>query len=102
MAISIPPDAAGKLPPQNEEAETSVLGAILLSEQNAQLSLAIADRCYVIENGRVALSGSGQDLLRSKDVADRYLGVGAKPEHDGSGLMTFDVAPWSAKHVEPG
>src|SRR5919205_1214806 len=33
MAISIPPDAAGKLPPQNEEAETSVLGAILLSEQ---------------------------------------------------------------------
>jgi branched-chain amino acid transport system ATP-binding protein len=47
--------------------------AILLSEQNAQLSLAIADRGYVIENGRVALSGSGQDLLRSKDVADRYL-----------------------------
>src|SRR3954463_15555888 len=33
MAISIPPDQAAKLPPQNEEAETSVLGAILLSEQ---------------------------------------------------------------------
>ena len=33
MAISIPPDADAKLPPQNEEAETSVLGAILLSEQ---------------------------------------------------------------------
>src|ERR687886_3111065 len=33
MAITTPPDAAGKLPPQNEEAETSVLGAILLSEQ---------------------------------------------------------------------
>src|ERR687884_374452 len=33
MAISIPPDAAGKVPPQNQEAETSVLGAILLSEQ---------------------------------------------------------------------
>jgi replicative DNA helicase len=33
MAISIPPQAEGKLPPQNEEAETSVLGAILLSEQ---------------------------------------------------------------------
>jgi branched-chain amino acid transport system ATP-binding protein len=50
--------------------------AILLSEQNAQLSLAIADRGYVIENGRVALTGSGKELLRSKDVADRYLGVG--------------------------
>ena len=33
MAISIPNDEAGKLPPQNEEAETSVLGAILLSDQ---------------------------------------------------------------------
>ncbi|MDQ3934483.1 MAG: replicative DNA helicase [Actinomycetota bacterium] len=33
MAISVPPDAAGKVPPQNEEAEVSVLGAILLSEQ---------------------------------------------------------------------
>jgi branched-chain amino acid transport system ATP-binding protein len=57
--------------------------AILLSEQNAQLSLAIADRGYVIENGRVALSGSGQDLLQSKDVADRYLGVGTTPESAG-------------------
>jgi branched-chain amino acid transport system ATP-binding protein len=59
--------------------------AILLSEQNAQLSLAIADRGYVIENGRVTLSGSGQELLRSKDVADRYLGVGATPDAAGSG-----------------
>src|SRR3954462_140763 len=33
MAVSVPPDASGKLPPQNQEAETSVLGAILLSEQ---------------------------------------------------------------------
>jgi len=58
--------------------------AILLSEQNAQLSLAIADRGYVIENGRVALSGSGQDLLQSKDVADRYLGVGAAADAAGA------------------
>jgi branched-chain amino acid transport system ATP-binding protein len=56
--------------------------AILLSEQNAQLSLAIADRGYVIENGRVALSGAGQQLLQSREVADRYLGIGAKPETD--------------------
>jgi len=31
VAISVPPEASGKLPPQNEEAETSVLGAILLT-----------------------------------------------------------------------
>ena len=51
--------------------------AILLSEQNARLSLAIADRGYVIENGRVAISGRGRELLRSSDIAERYLGVGA-------------------------
>ncbi len=56
--------------------------AILLSEQNARMSLAIADRGYVIENGRVALSGGGQELLRSKDVADRYLGVGPTADAD--------------------
>jgi replicative DNA helicase len=33
VAISVPPETSGKLPPQNEEAETSVLGAVLLSEQ---------------------------------------------------------------------
>ena len=49
---------------------------ILLSEQNAKLSLAIADRAYVIENGRVTLSGTGQDLLHNSEVAERYLGVG--------------------------
>jgi branched-chain amino acid transport system ATP-binding protein len=51
--------------------------AILLSEQNARLSLAIADRGYVIEKGRVALSGTGHELLHSADIAERYLGVGA-------------------------
>jgi len=54
--------------------------AILLSEQNARLSLAIADRGYVIENGRVVLTGTGQDLLRSHEVAERYLGVGVERE----------------------
>ena len=49
---------------------------ILLSEQNAKLSLAIADRAYVIENGRVTLSGTGQELLHNPEVAERYLGVG--------------------------
>jgi branched-chain amino acid transport system ATP-binding protein len=60
--------------------------AILLSEQNAQLSLAIADRGYVIENGRVALTGSGQELLQSKDVADRYLGIGVRHESSSAHL----------------
>jgi branched-chain amino acid transport system ATP-binding protein len=50
--------------------------AILLAEQNARMSLAIANRGYVIENGRVALSGPAQSLLASEDIAARYLGLG--------------------------
>lgn len=65
--------------------------AILLSEQNAQLSLAVADRGYVFENGRVALTGSGQELLQSKDVADRYLGVGGQIE-SSSGQKKNDIS----------
>jgi branched-chain amino acid transport system ATP-binding protein len=50
--------------------------AVLLSEQNARMSLAIADRAYVIEMGRMVLQGSGQELLRNPEIAERYLGVG--------------------------
>ena len=50
--------------------------SIVLAEQNAKLSLAIADRAYVIEMGRVALTGTGTELLGRTEVAERYLGVG--------------------------
>lgn len=50
---------------------------ILLAEQNARAALSIADRGYVIENGRVTLSGPARDLLASPEIAARYLGVGA-------------------------
>jgi len=51
--------------------------AILLAEQNARAALAIADRGYVLENGRVALAGAAAHLLQSSAVAERYLGIGA-------------------------
>jgi branched-chain amino acid transport system ATP-binding protein len=50
--------------------------AILLSEQNARLSLQIADRGYVIESGRVVIEGAGRQLLGQAEVVERYLGVG--------------------------
>jgi branched-chain amino acid transport system ATP-binding protein len=50
--------------------------AILLSEQNAQMTLAIADRAYVIETGSIALQGSGRELLGRAEIAERYLGIG--------------------------
>ena len=57
--------------------------AILLSEQNARQTLAIADRGYVIANGVVDTTGTGQELLQSDEIASRYLG-GAAAEADGS------------------
>ncbi|MFN2460384.1 MAG: ABC transporter ATP-binding protein [Candidatus Velthaea sp.] len=51
--------------------------AILIAEQNARMTLAVADRGYVLENGRIALHGAGRTLLESPDVIERYLGIGA-------------------------
>jgi branched-chain amino acid transport system ATP-binding protein len=50
--------------------------AILLSEQNAEMTLAIADRAYVIETGSIALQGRGRELLGRPEIAERYLGIG--------------------------
>ena len=49
--------------------------SILLSEQNARQSLAISDRAYVIENGRIVRSGGAHDLAQRKDIAELYLGA---------------------------
>ena len=43
-------------------------------EQNANKALAIADRGYVLETGKVVLSGTGKELLASEDVRKAYLG----------------------------
>jgi branched-chain amino acid transport system ATP-binding protein len=47
----------------------------LLVEQNVALSLKLASRAYVLENGRVTLSGSGADLLADDRVRSAYLGL---------------------------
>jgi len=47
---------------------------ILLVEQNAGKSLAISDRAYVLENGRIVLSGTGSELAASEMVQKAYLG----------------------------
>jgi branched-chain amino acid transport system ATP-binding protein len=47
---------------------------ILLVEQNARKALQCADRGYVLETGSIALSGSGEDLLKSEAVQAAYLG----------------------------
>ncbi|WP_170242095.1 ATP-binding cassette domain-containing protein [Streptococcus suis] len=47
---------------------------VLLIEQNANKALAIADRGYVLETGKVVLSGTGEELLASEEVKKAYLG----------------------------
>jgi branched-chain amino acid transport system ATP-binding protein len=47
----------------------------LLVEQNVALSLKLASRAYVLENGRVTLSGSGSELLADDRVRTAYLGL---------------------------
>jgi branched-chain amino acid transport system ATP-binding protein len=44
-------------------------------EQDVQQSLEIADRGYVLENGRVVLEGSSTDLLQNEHVKRAYLGL---------------------------
>ena len=48
---------------------------VLIVEQNVKQTLAIADRAYVLENGRVVMKGTGQALLIDEHVKTAYLGV---------------------------
>jgi branched-chain amino acid transport system ATP-binding protein len=57
---------------------------ILLAEQNARQALSIADRGYVFENGRITLSGAAKDLLNSREIAERYLGMSGTAEASGA------------------
>src|SRR5690554_6450214 len=58
---------------------TSLGKTIFLVEQNAFHALSLANRGYVMVNGRIALSGSGAELLANFEVRDAYLG-GRKPQ----------------------
>jgi branched-chain amino acid transport system ATP-binding protein len=47
---------------------------ILLVEQNAHLALSVANRAYVLETGKITLSGAAQELERDQRVRAAYLG----------------------------
>jgi branched-chain amino acid transport system ATP-binding protein len=47
----------------------------VLVEQNVAVSLKLANHAYVLENGRIALSGSGETLLGDDRVREAYLGL---------------------------
>lgn len=47
---------------------------VLLVEQNARMALSVADRAYVLETGKVVMSGTGKELAESEDIQKAYLG----------------------------
>jgi len=49
---------------------------VILVEQNVAASLKLARRAYVLENGRIVISGSGEALLKDERVRQAYLGIG--------------------------
>ena len=51
---------------------------IFLVEQNAKKALELADRAYVLVNGKVTIKGTGQELLKNQDIQAAYLEGGAK------------------------
>ena len=60
----------------NEEEKVS----ILIVEQNATAALDLAEYGYVMENGRIVLDGTGEQLKENEDVKEFYLGFGALSE----------------------
>jgi branched-chain amino acid transport system ATP-binding protein len=48
---------------------------VLIVEQNTKHTLEICDRSYVLENGRIVLTGTGQELLNNEHVKQAYLGI---------------------------
>jgi branched-chain amino acid transport system ATP-binding protein len=48
---------------------------VLLVEQNVRQTLALCDRAYVLENGRIVLQGTGQELSNDPHVKEAYLGI---------------------------
>src|SRR5208283_724062 len=48
---------------------------VLIVEQNVKQTLGIADRAYVLENGKIVLQGTGESLLGNEHVKKAYLGV---------------------------
>ena len=47
---------------------------ILLVEQNARMALSVATRAYVMETGKIVMSGTGQELADSEEIQNAYLG----------------------------
>ena len=71
--------------------------SVLLVEQNATMALSIANRGYVLENGRIVREGSSNELLQDDDIKEFYLGVGEAGRRSFRDVKTYRRRKrWSA------
>ena len=71
--------------------------SVLLVEQNATMALSIANRGYVLENGRIVRDGSSEELLQDDDIKEFYLGVGEAGRRSFRDVKTYRRRKrWSA------
>jgi branched-chain amino acid transport system ATP-binding protein len=61
--------------------------SVLLIEQNAPLSLSIADRAYILDDGKVVYSGKAADLARDTELVNKLAGAGSKAQATGAPSM---------------
>ena len=62
---------------------------ILIMEQNAKMALEIADYGYIMENGRIVLEGTAEELQENEDVKELYLGLGQKKDASPKGWQLY-------------
>jgi len=62
---------------------------ILIVEQNAKMALSIADYGYIIENGRIVLEGTAEELQENEDVKELYLGLGQEKDASPKGWQLY-------------
>jgi branched-chain amino acid transport system ATP-binding protein len=76
MSLGLSPLATQSIAQVIKNLNESIQLAILLVEQDVQLALSLANKGYVIENGRIVGQGDAKDLLCSEEIKEAYLGMG--------------------------
>jgi branched-chain amino acid transport system ATP-binding protein len=85
LTLGLAPVIVERLFPTVREAADRTGCAIILVEQHVHMALEVADRAYVLNQGQVTMSGTAEELTRSRDLLESsYLGDGVLVGADGA------------------